>query len=90
MTVTDWAGNTRDERQCVDDPRRQQLPRRRTSLTLTPLTGTANQYWDSATRNLYYNPTVRRHVLALECAARRLAPDLVRRRQRRRQQQQPA
>ena len=86
-TVTDWAGNTLD-RDDVDDPRRQLLARPEPAHAdpahrdRQPVLGLDEQ------RPLL-QLDLRRHVLALERAARRLAPDLVRRRQRRRQQQQP-
>ena len=56
VTVTDWAGNTATA--TVSTIRVDNSSPDANLLTLTPLTGTANQYWDSATRNLYYNPTV--------------------------------
>ena len=55
ITVTDWAGNTATATAStirVDNSSPDQNP-----LTLTPLTGTANQYWDSANSVHYYNPT---------------------------------
>ena len=54
VTATDWAGNTTTVTGMVrvDNSSPDQNP-----LTLTPLTGTANQYWDSTNSVLYYNPT---------------------------------
>ena len=55
ITVTDWAGNTATATAStirVDNSSPDQNP-----LTLTPLTGTTNQYWDSANSVHYYNPT---------------------------------
>ena len=56
ITATDWAGNTTTV--TASTIRVDNSSPDANVLTLTPLTGTANQYWDSATRNLYYNPTV--------------------------------
>jgi hypothetical protein len=54
-TVTDWAGNTATATTLlrVDNSSPDQ-----NTLTLTPLTGTANQYWDGTSRVLFYNPAV--------------------------------
>ena len=55
ITVTDWAGNTATATVStirVDNSSPDPEP-----AHADPLTGTANQYWDSANSVLYYNPS---------------------------------
>ena len=67
ITVTDWAGNTATA--TASTIRVDNSSPDANVLTLTPLTGTANQYWDSAARNLYYNPTVAARSRSRVCRA---------------------
>ena len=73
----------------VDDPRRQLLARSEPAHA-DPAHRDRQPVLGLDEPRPLLQPDRRRHVLALERPARRLAPDLVRRRQRRRQQQQPA